>query len=81
MNTLRNWLLGIVRQAIREEYPRERVAFVKVGGTRYPTLIQVPVSIQTTAEYTQPSMSFEQLQDESLNAQEAYWERKQPSDV
>jgi hypothetical protein len=94
MQTLRNWLLGIVKQAIAED--RETAEFhAKYGpATKWtpisasniaPTITQATVIDTAKSEISRSfngePVSFEQLQDAALEDQDAYWKKQMPSDV
>lgn len=87
---LREWLLDIVKQAIREveaeDIPSMQPELASMVNSAYrelnsnmvwPVNAATRIGIETHAE----PVSFEQLQDVALNEQDAYWTKKTPSDV
>lgn len=77
---LRVWLLEIVREAIRLEFPRQQqippTGFYPLDGALGA---MKPVKTPLKALTPEPSeKSFEQLQDESLQAQEKFYADLKP---
>lgn len=103
INWLRNWLLGIVKQAVREVNAERGLDGLKydsppantgwVAAMAYPqrmTMSEAAEALQSHPEVKRstprypdspPTASFEQLQDEALTEQDAWWKKQMLSDV
>lgn len=73
---LRAWLIDLVREAIRLEFPaiRESVEGVVSVKGKVPTVVYIDPPQEKKVESIQVTPSFAQLQAEALAAQEKFYE-------